>query len=321
MLQQTQVSTVVPYFIRFLGRFPTVRDLAAAPRDEVLRFWQGLGYYRRAANLHRAAAAIVDQHAGRVPSDEQALRRLPGVGRYIAGAIRSLAFHEPAPIVEANVARILARLFAIEEPLSDATTQKRLWELSGQLLSKTNPAVHNQAMMELGALVCVPGQPRCGQCPLVDHCAAHEQGLAAKLPRARLRRAFVAVEDAAVVIRRRGRVLIVRRSEHGRWGGLWELPRTTVPARQDPRKCLADHVRSSLGLTIQLGSMLMSVRHDVTHHRITLICYGCTGVTGRLRTRGYDKAQWATPRQIATYAFSSPQRKLVAALIGAASPS
>jgi A/G-specific adenine glycosylase len=314
MLQQTQVSTVVPYFARFLERFPTASDLAAAPRDDVLKLWQGLGYYRRAANLHRAAVVVVNQHAGRVPRDERALRRLPGVGRYIASAIRSLAFNEPAPIVEANVARMLARLFAISEQLGDAATQKRLWELSERLLSKRDPALHNQAIMELGALVCVPGQPRCERCPLIGHCAAYEQGVAGRLPSVRPRRTFVEVEDAAVVVRRRGRVLIVRRPEHGRWGGLWELPRTSAPAGRDPRDCLAEHVRDSLGLTIRLGPKLLHVKHGVTHHRITLVCYACASVAGRLRVSGYHEARWEFPHRLHEYAFSSPQRRLIAAV-------
>lgn len=316
MLQQTQVSTVVPYYVRFLERFPTVESLAAASQDEVLKLWQGLGYYRRAVNLHRAAREVVERFGGRVPADPAALRQLPGVGRYTAGAIQSFAFHEAAPILEANSARVLCRLFAIRGRLSDSSNQRRLWKLSEELLPRRNPGLHNQALMELGALVCVAGQPRCERCPLATVCAARAAGLVDRLPDSTPRRRFVDVQDVAVIIRRNGRVLIVQRPTHERWGGLWELPRATLGQDEEPRGAVRSHVRATLGLDIEVGHMVLSVKHGVTHHRITLSCYESRDVTGRVRRNGYADYRWELVGRLDDYAFSSPQRKLIAAIQG-----
>ncbi len=314
MLQQTQVSTVVPYFDRFVRRFPTLKSLAAARLDDVLRLWQGLGYYRRAVNLHRAAIEIIEQCDGRVPNDAARLRRLPGVGRYIAGAVLSIAFDMRSPILEANTARVLARLFLVNGPLRASVTQQRLWSLSQALLPQRDAGLHNQAMMELGALVCISGQPRCEQCPVETLCEARAAGIESRLPELGRQREFVDVSDAAVIVRRNGRVLIVRRPIEGRWGGLWELPRTTVAAGADPRDAVAAHVRDRLGLEIEVGRELLTVKHGVTHHRITLSCFECVRVRGRVRLDGYAESRWETPRRLGRFAFSSPQRKLIAAI-------
>jgi A/G-specific adenine glycosylase len=314
MLQQTQVSTVVPYYARFLERFPTIESLAAATQDDVLKLWQGLGYYRRAVNLHRAACEVVERFDGRVPADATALRQLPGIGRYIAGAIQSFAFNAPAPILEANSARVLCRLFAVRGPLRDSSTQRRLWELSAELLSRRNPGAHNQALMELGALVCVSGRPRCERCPLARLCAARAGGWVDQLPETTARRHVVDVQDVAVVIRRKGRVLIVQRPTHVRWGGLWELPRTTVGQDGDPRVAARSYMRATLGLSIEVGRKLLTVKHGVTHHRITLSCYESRRVTGRVVQNGYADFRWELPERLGDYAFSSPQRKLIAAI-------
>ena len=314
MLQQTLVSTVVGYFERFIERFPTVESLAAAPLDEVLRLWQGLGYYRRAANLHRAAREVCDRFAGRVPHDAESLRRLPGVGRYIAGAIQSIAFNERAPILEANTARVLCRLFAVRGDVKTAATQRRLWELSELLLPRLDAGMFNQAMMELGALVCVPGRPRCDECPLAATCDAQRAGLAERLPQTGPRKRFIDVEHAAIVLRRGGKLLIVQRSPHETWGGLWELPRTAVTRDADPRATIRAFVRKTLGLKITVGRKLLTLKHGVTHHRITLSCYETARVAGRLRPNGHADCRWEQLERLDDYAFSSPQRKLIAVI-------
>src|SRR5262245_51123499 len=183
MLQQTQVVTVVPYFRRFIRRFPTIGSLARTPKEEVLRYWQGLGYYRRAINLHAAARELVANHGGAIPKDGRALRDLPGIGQYITGAIQSFAFAIPSPVVEANSIRVLCRLFAITRPPTDGQTNRLLWELADQLLDRRSPGIHNQAIMELGALVCTPTNPQCSQCPLRTVCRARRDGLEQLLPR------------------------------------------------------------------------------------------------------------------------------------------
>jgi A/G-specific adenine glycosylase len=314
MLQQTQVSTVVPYYLKFTERFPTVQSLATASQHEVLKLWQGLGYYQRALNLHRAAREVVERFDGRLSTDPTVLRSLPGIGRYIAGAIQSFAFNAPAPILEANSARVLCRLFAVRGPLNDSTNQRRLWDLSEALLPRRNPGLHNQALMELGALVCVAGRPRCERCPLAKMCVACTEGLVDQLPETTTRRQFVDVQDVAVVIRRNGRVLIVQRPTHQRWGGLWELPRTTVERNSDPHEAARAHVRATVGLDIQVGRKLITVKHGVTHHRITLSCYESRSVSGRVLKNGYADYRWELPERLSDYACSSPQRKLIAAI-------
>lgn len=316
MLQQTQVSTVVPYYLKFLERFPTLESLAAASQDEVLKMWQGLGYYRRAIHLHRAARVLVKRFYGRVQSDAASLRQLPGVGRYIAGAIQSFAFDLPAPILEANSARVLCRLFALRGPLNAAHNQKRLWELSEQLLPRRHAGLHNQAIMELGALVCVAGRPRCERCPLARVCAANTRHIADQLPETRARPKFIDVQDAAAIIRRRGRVLIVQRPTHERWGGLWELPRTTVATNESPQDAILSFVHERLGLKIQLGCKVFTVKHGVTHHRITLSCYESRCVAGRVRANGYAAHRWVQPDRLGEFAYSSPQRKVIEAIQG-----
>ena len=202
MLQQTRVDVVVPYYERFLVRFPAVETLACAPLDDVLEHWAGLGYYRRARQLHAAAASVVRDHAGAVPADESALRALPGIGRYTAGAIRSIAFGEPAPIVDGNVARVLSRLFALRGGPGEAAWEKRLWELAGSLVPASDPSAFNQGLMELGATVCTPRAPLCPSCPLARNCRAHALGRAEAYPPARWRPQVERVERWALVARR-----------------------------------------------------------------------------------------------------------------------
>jgi A/G-specific adenine glycosylase len=197
MLQQTRVEVVVPYYERFLERFPDVEALAAAPLDDVLRAWAGLGYYRRARQLHAAAAIVARDHHGRLPADEAALRALPGIGRYTAGAIRSIAFGEPAPIVDGNVARVLSRLFALPGGPGDSVWERRLWTLAGQLVPATDPSAFNQGLMELGATVCTPRSPRCAACPLARHCRALAEGRPEAYPPPRPRPKLVSVARPA----------------------------------------------------------------------------------------------------------------------------
>jgi A/G-specific adenine glycosylase len=309
MLQQTQVSTVLPYYTRFINRFPTIASLAAASSDEVLRYWQGLGYYRRAANLHRAAKYLVAEQSAHISRDVRALRQLPGVGRYIAAAIQSIAFGMPAAILEANSARVLSRLFAVRSPLGSSATARALWSLAEELVCHKSPAQHNQALMELGALVCTPARPQCGQCPVQRLCRAKQQGLTEELPVTMRRPDPVDVSDAAAIIWSKGRTLVVQRTQRERWGGLWELPRVSIEHGRDARQVLQGHVRAKLGLEIDIGPAVLTIKHSVTHHRITLTCYESRLVKGELELRDYDDSRWITPARLPNYPCSAPQRK------------
>jgi A/G-specific adenine glycosylase len=227
MLQQTRVAAVVPYFERWMARFPSIAALAAAPLDDVLAAWAGLGYYSRARNLHRCAREIVERHGGALPASAADLRALPGIGRYTAGAIASIAFGHPEPLVDGNVARVLARVYAIDDDVKSPTAGRTLWHLAGQMVPASAPGDFNQGLMELGATVCTPLSPACLVCPLATLCLARAQGRERELPRmpGRKRPDELPLIDArALWIERRGKLLLARRTPEGLYGGLWELP-------------------------------------------------------------------------------------------------
>ena len=234
MLVQTTVAAVVPYFARFLARFPTVAALAAADEAEVVKAWEGLGYYRRARQLHAAARAVVRDHGGVIPDDPEAVRALPGVGRYIAGAVLSFAFDRPAPIVEANTQRVLARWLAWRGDLKASATQARLWEAAGRLVPPVGAGTFNQAFMELGALVCTPRAPLCLVCPVSAECRARALGLQDRAPVTTPRPPPLASAEASALVFREGRVLIVERGAGGLWAGFWEFPTVHVSAPTRP---------------------------------------------------------------------------------------
>ena len=224
MLQQTQVATVIPYFRRFTEHFPTVEALAAAPLDDVLKLWEGLGYYARARNLHRAARQVVAEFDGYLPDTVEELSKLPGIGRYTAGAIASIAFGRDAPVVDGNVKRVLCRVYAIRGDARQPAIQKKLWSLAAANLPKGKAGRWNEAMMELGATVCLPRSPRCDKCPLAGVCRARALGIQEKLPTKAAKKRLPHYDVTAAVIRKRGRVLIAQRPVGGMLGGLWEFP-------------------------------------------------------------------------------------------------
>lgn len=251
MLQQTQVERVKEFFQRFLIRFPTVESLAVAPEREVLRLWEGLGYYRRARQLHAAAQQIVAEHGGRFPETAQALRTLPGIGRYTAGAIASIAFKAREPILEANSRRVFARLVGHLEPVGGAGDEP-LWRIAASLVPAGDPGGFNQAIMDLGAIVCTPTQPRCDHCPLVGSCVAHAAGRVAEIPVTPPRRPRLAVIETTLIVRYGDRVLVERRTAGSWWEGLWDFPLADAAAKQ-----------------IRGDRRLPSIDYTVTHHRIT----------------------------------------------------
>ncbi|HEY2748287.1 MAG TPA: A/G-specific adenine glycosylase, partial [Polyangia bacterium] len=225
MLQQTRVETVTPYFERWMARFPTVRALAGAPLDDVLSHWAGLGYYARARNLHAAARDVVATYRGAFPATAAALRELPGVGEYTAGAIASIAFGEAAPIVDGNVVRVLSRAEALDGAADDPQLKKRVWARAGELVRADGggrAGEFNQAMMELGATVCTPAAPGCSRCPIAGPCRARAADAVGKYPAAKTKKPPRQVHAVAVMVERDGKLLLVRRPPTGLWGGLWE---------------------------------------------------------------------------------------------------
>ena len=271
MLQQTQVGTVIGYFDRFLAAFPTIEALAAADEHDVLRLWEGLGYYRRARQLQQAAKIIVAEHGGRFPRDPEIVRRLPGIGRYTAGAILSIAFDAREPILEANTLRLLSRLLAYDGDPRSAEGQRLLWAMAEAVLPRRGSGRMNQALMELGSEVCAARTPRCEDCPVAALCRANQQGRQLEIPRPKAKRAIEAVRQAAVIVRRRGRVLLLRWPEGRRFARLWDFPRFPdrfrPPRRRAPRvgrkRAGADRRRHCPG---SAGQNAHPRRHAIPHH-------------------------------------------------------
>jgi A/G-specific adenine glycosylase len=314
MLQQTQVATVVPYFERFIAALPTIKTLAAADEQEVLRLWEGLGYYRRARHLHQAAQKIVAVHRGRFPKDAVACAGLPGIGRYMVGAILSQAFDQRLPIVEANSKRVLCRLFGHAGDPKEPATQRWLWKTAEAVLPSRHAGAFNQALMELGALVCTPKSPRCSACPLSGDCAAQRAGLQESIPPPAAPPRIVEVREAALVLRRGSRVLLLQRPDGGRWARMWEFPHGVVEAGETHDEAAQRLSQSLTGFRIGRPEPLLTLRHRVTRFRITMVCFEARLKGGRFRSSFYQQARWLKAGELGAYPVSSPQRRLASAL-------
>lgn len=313
MLQQTQATTVIPYFLRFTERFPTLQALAAAPLDDVLKLWEGLGYYARARNLHRAAQQVMAERGGQVPDTVEELGRLPGIGAYTAGAIASIGFGRNAPVVDGNVRRVLCRVYAIHGDPLRPQIQNRLWELARANLPRSQPGRWNEALMELGATICTPRSPRCIQCPLATACRARAQGIQNKLPERMASRRIPHYDVTAAIIRRRGRVLIARRPLGGMLGGLWEFPGGKKKRGESLEDCLRREICEELGIEIRVGQLVTQVEHTYTHLRITLYAFECRPVRGRPHAIEVADWRWVTPDALDTFAFAATDRKIIQA--------
>ncbi len=314
MLQQTQVETVKPYFKRFLDRFPTVEVLSRAPLDAVLKAWEGLGYYGRARNMHRAAKRIVGEFGGKLPRSRAELLSLPGVGRYTAGAVASIAFGLDEPVLDGNVARVLCRVFLVRTPPKEPRTQKRLWTLARSLLPSGRAGEFNQAMMDLGATVCTPRKPACDVCPLATLCRARGKGIEGRLPARSRRKPLPHHEICVGVVWKSGRILIDRRRSEGLLGGLWEFPGGKRRRGESREACVAREVSEELGVRVRVGMPLVTVRHAYSHFRVTIHVFECDWVSGCPRARECAAWKWARPRDLGRYAFPAANRRIIAAL-------
>ena len=306
MLQQTQVAGVIPYYRRFMDRFPTVADLAGAHAQEVLKLWEGLGYYARARNLHRAAGMVVAEFDGQVPSDRKAFKSLPGVGDYIAAAVLSIAFGQALAVVDGNVKRVLGRLCIMEAPVNHAVSHKVFQSAADQLLDRSCPARFNQAVMELGALVCTPKNPRCTDCPLVKWCRAKETDTVGIYPRRNRTKPVPTHHIAVGVIKKDDRVLITKRADNGLLGGLWEFPGGKVKKGESPENACAREIHEETGLEVNIASHLTRVRHAYTHFKIEMDVYWCQYFSGRVTLDGPVDYRWITLEEIRHYPFPGP---------------
>jgi A/G-specific adenine glycosylase len=318
MLQQTLVATVIPYFERFVSTFPGVAELAAADEQDVLRLWEGLGYYRRARDLHRAARQLVAEQDSQIPNNPSVLATLPGFGRYTCNAVLSQAFDRQLPILEANSQRVLSRLFARREDPRRGEARRWLWRAAEELLPRKRAGAFNQALMELGALVCTPTVPKCDTCPLDGICAARRLGLQESIPARAIAPAVTAVREAAVVIWRDGRVLLAQRPANAsRWAGLWEFPHGPLLDDESPADAARRIAKELTGIRTRPTAELETVRHTITRYQITLIGFEAQYRAGEFRPGSYAQACWALPEELQGYPVSSPQRRL-AKLLSAA---
>jgi len=314
MLQQTQSETVKPYYRRFLARFPTVRRLARARLDSVLKVWEGLGYYCRARNLHQAAQKIVREFGARLPQTKQELLSLPGVGLYTAGAIASIAFGRDEPLVDGNVTRVLCRLFRIRLNPRSGKVRRKLWNLAEALLPPGRAGSFNQAMMELGATVCLPRSPQCDVCPLRRLCSAKEHGEQEKLPIRARKKPLPRYKVVVGVIYKNGRILIDKRKPSGLLGGLWEFPGGKVRMRESLEAALSREVREELGITVRILRPLATVQHSYSHFSVTLHAFECSHASGTPKCHTCIDYKWVHPKQLRHYAFPAANKKIMAAL-------
>ncbi len=336
MLQQTQIKTVLPYYERWLKTFPTIESLARAPIDRVLKLWEGLGYYTRARNLHKAAQMIVDKFGGKIPSDPNILQMLPGIGRYTAGAIASIGFQNPAPIVDGNVARLFSRIFNIKKDISELKTQEHMYKIARWLVPQKQPGAFNQALMELGSLVCISEMPRCHICPVSRFCQAFTVGNQAALPVRKNKTEIKKIEMVVGILKQNGRIFVRKRPPKGIWGGLWELPGTIRTKDQTAEEALRQEFKESLGINVRVEKILPPFDHYFTHrHAIIRPFYLQIVATwdGRNRSQkakpktkreqafsqhiipvpvsASSPSLWANPRQLNQLSFPVPHQKIL----------
>ncbi|KPL16694.1 MAG: hypothetical protein AMJ92_12560 [candidate division Zixibacteria bacterium SM23_81] len=314
MLQQTQVERVLRYYPRFLETFPHLRALAQAPLDLVLKMWEGMGYYARARNLHRAAQIICRDHGAQVPSELEVLRGLPGVGYNTAAALACIAHGSSWPILDGNAIRVLCRVFLLQDNPRTAAQFRRLQNLAKSLLPEGRAGLFNQALMDLGALICRPKNPRCAQCPLSSLCAGYASGAPASLPRLTARSPRPHHHITAGIIWQGERFLLAQRRADGLLGGLWEFPGGRQEEGETLEQCLRREIREELGIRIRVDGHFMSLKHAYSHFRFTLHAFHCTYLHGRPRTLGCAAYRWIQIPELRNYALARADQKLAAAL-------
>jgi len=315
MLQQTQVNTVIPYFQRFCEKFPDIQALAASDLQDVLKLWEGLGYYARARNFYKAAQTVVDEHRGIVPDDRASFMALPGVGDYIAAAVLSIAFNKPLAVVDGNVKRVLSRLFEIDVPVNVSSSYKVFKATANELLDVDDPGTFNQAVMELGALICKPSKPDCSICPVSKCCLAvknqNVDGFPVKKKKAPVPHYFMAVG----VVFKGNKVLIVRRPEDKMLGGLWEFPGGRVLSKESAEVACTRIIAEKVNLNVVVESKLIRIRHAYTHFKITADIFICAIVSGRVKRNGPTDHQWVSLNKLERYPFPKSNHKFISKLM------
>jgi len=311
MLQQTQVKTVIPYYKRFIKKLPTLQALANAKLDTLLKLWQGLGYYTRVKGLHKAAKIIVEKYDGKFPRDFKDVLALPGIGRYTAGAITSIALGQRKAVLDGNVFRVLCRLYAIRGNFADTETREKLWNIAEELLPGKNCGDWNQALMELGSEICAPRNPQCGRCPVRRFCAAFEKGIQEVLPlRKNKKKAPHYTVAVAIIFNQEGKILIDKRRAEGFLGGLWELPGGKKQRNETFKQAVQREVLEETALRVEALEKLCVVKHAYSHFSITLHTYLCKPLSGKARAITCQQIQWIRPTELHRFAFPSGTMKI-----------
>lgn len=311
MCQQTQVKTVIPYYLRFMQAFPSLKHLADAEQQAVLKVWEGLGYYGRARNLHRAARIVAQDFDGSLPRDWKTIRRLPGVGDYIAAAVLSIAFDRPYAVVDGNVKRVTARLFKIDAPVNQSASTHCFKSAADRLLDLESPGQFNQALMELGALICKPSTPACSECPLAPYCLALGSSAVTMYPQSVKRKPVPTYHIALGVVCKKEKVLITQRPQNGLLGGLWEFPGGKILSGETPEAACVRELKEEVDLNVGIRQFLMRVHHAYTHFKIRAEVFVCDYLSGRVTLNGPVDHRWVDVEDIEQYPFPKANRKFI----------
>lgn len=311
MLQQTQVKTVLKYYRPFISRFPNIRILAEADQHTILKYWELLGYYARARNLHKAAWILVRDYNGNFPHEFNKMRELPGVGEYIASAICSIAFNNPHAVVDGNVKRVIARLLMLKAPVNEAKSHPAFKTRADQLLNREQPGQYNQAMMELGALICVPHVPKCEACPVKQYCNSFMKGTAQDLPIRIKKRKIPQYHISTGVIFKGNKILITQRQQNGLLGGLWEFPGGKVHKNESPEDACLREIKEEVNLQVKIRKYLSRIKHTYTHFKIIMDVYLCNYISGRVKINTAQDFQWIQIKDIERFPFPGANHKFI----------
>jgi A/G-specific adenine glycosylase len=310
MLQQTQVATVIPYHQKFLKSFPTIHHLAKSDLSKVLKVWEGLGYYSRARNLHRASQIVLTRFHGKIPETLKDLLGLPGIGRSTAGSILSFAFHKDAPILDGNAKRVLSRLFTVSSNPVKSKTEGLLWQISESLVPKGFSNPFNQALMDLGSMLCTPKEPECDRCPLHRFCKGRASGKPERFPAKKVKRTIPHIESVSAVIKKDGRVLLNQRPPKGLLGGLWEFPNWRIKGKKIQKQQLKNQMDREVGLSINVKESIGTFQQTYSHFKLTLSVFHCQHLNGK------GKGKWVPIRNLALYPMSRIHRRIAEMIVG-----
>ncbi|PWN06166.1 A/G-specific adenine glycosylase [Rhodohalobacter mucosus] len=315
MLQQTRVDTVIPYWHRFLAAFPTVHHLANADRQQVLKLWEGLGYYSRGRNLHDAARTVADKYDGRLPDTYEKISALKGIGPYSAAAILSIAFNKPYAVVDGNVIRVITRYFGIEEDIRSASVRNRVREHAEELIPNNEPGDFNQAVMELGATVCTPKNPQCSSCPVSAGCIANQTSRTDVIPyKSKAKKIPHHKIGVGLIVNQSGKLLIALRPEDAMLGGLWEFPGGKNDTGESLEETVIRELREELGVEVRVSEKYMQLKHAYSHFKITLHAYWCTIISGNPQPKSSEKLKWVSLDELEQHPFPKANKILVEGL-------